>query len=176
MGVKEFDQTLPLHCCLGICQKEQKILIVFLRVTPFLILLKFFCLTEKNSFYGLSLTTSFSINRSISQLPVFLGLLYKWFWVEQLLFEEVNGGPGSPHADLLNSNLLQARHLCLLISWSVLSLNTWLYCVTEYFWKEHVKKGTELCPLNSYNLTDFNTIVFSPVVYPYNLTNTLLPT
>lgn len=77
--------------------------------------------------------------------------------------------------DTNNSKLLQARHLCLLISWSVLSLNTWLYHVNEYFWNENVKKRTELCPLNSCNRTDFNGFVFSPAVYPYNLTNTLLP-
>lgn len=38
--------NLPLHCSLGTCQKDQKILIFFLRVTAFLIPLKFFCPTE----------------------------------------------------------------------------------------------------------------------------------
>jgi len=55
--------------------------------------------------------------------------------------------------DTNNSNLLQARHLCLLMPWSMLSLNTWLYYIIQYFRKDNMKKGTELYTLNSCNLT-----------------------
>lgn len=76
-------------------------------------------------------------------MPVFLGLLYKWIWFE------LNNYYLSKLMEALLFSMQKLDTNCkqgiLLVSWSVVSLNTWLYHVNKYFWKENVKKGTELC-------------------------------
>lgn len=42
--------------------------------------------------------------------------------------------------------------------------------------KENMEEKGLNFALNSCNLTDFHDVVFSPVLYPYNLTSPLLPT
>lgn len=49
--------------------------------------------------------------------------------------------------DTNNSYLLKAEYLFLLISWSMLSLSTWLYhAIDESFLKDNLKEESETLP------------------------------
>lgn len=72
-----------------------------------------------------TMTTSVIINRSINQLPIFPGLLYKWIWIELLLFACIHGGLGFPCTVI--------RHEQCKCSASMAPLLTGLICIfTEY--------------------------------------------